>query len=65
MNEIKILKGQIKHLDWIIKVLENIKQRNIKLKDVRRERGWLVEYLKDAEIEIKKGKNCEEEQIER
>ena len=28
----------------------------INLKDVRRERGWLVEYLKDAEIEIKKGK---------
>ena len=55
-GEKEILKEQIKHLDGIIKVLEDCKKRNLNLKEVRRERGWLAEYLKDAEIEIKKGK---------
>tara|TARA_Y100000294_G_C8549137_1_gene334508 strand:+ start:1271 stop:1507 length:237 start_codon:yes stop_codon:yes gene_type:complete len=64
-GEIKILKEQIKHLDGIIEVLKDIEQRNSNLKEVRRERGWLAEYLNDAEIELMKGKNCEEEQIER
>ena len=54
-DETEILKEQIKHLDKIIKVLEDIEARGSSLKDVRRERGWLVEYLTDTEIEIKKG----------
>ena len=54
-DEAEILKEQIKHLDKIIKVLEDIEARGSSLKDVRRERGWLVEYLTDTEIEIKKG----------
>ena len=36
--------------------LKNAKKwENLNLKEVRRERGWLVEYLRDTETEIKKG----------
>lgn len=54
-DEVEILKEQIGNLDKIIKVLEDIEARGSSLKDVRRERGWLLEYLTDTEIEIKKG----------
>ena len=43
----KVLLKQIKHLDGIIKLLQDIKKRNLTLKDVRRERGWLKNSLKD------------------
>jgi len=43
----KVLLKQIKHLDGIIKLLQDIKKRNLTLKDVRRERGWLKDSLKD------------------
>ena len=43
----KVLQEQIKHLDGIIEVLQDIKKRNLTLEDVRRERGWLKDQLKD------------------
>jgi len=43
----KVLLKQIKHLDGIIKVLQDIKKRHLTLKDVRKERGWLKDSLKD------------------
>ena len=43
----KALLKQIKHLDGIIKVLQDIKKRHLTLKDVRKERGWLKDSLKD------------------
>ena len=43
----KVLLKQIKHLDGIIKVLRDIKKRHLTLEDVRKERGWLKDSLKD------------------
>ena len=43
----KVLLKQIKHLDGIIEVLQDIKKRNLTLEDVRKERGWLKDSLKD------------------
>ena len=43
----KVLLKQIKHLDGIIEVLQDIKKRNLTLEDVCKERGWLKDSLKD------------------
>ena len=43
----KVLLKQIKHLDGIIEVLQDIKKRNLTLEDVRKEKGWLKDSLKD------------------
>ena len=43
----KVLLKQIKHLDGIIEVLQDIKKRNLTLENVCKERGWLKDSLKD------------------
>ena len=49
IGEREILKEQIQHLDGIIEVLEDCKKRELDLKDVRRERGWLKDNLGSLE----------------